>query len=223
MMLQLLIPTVSYLLYFPVFCIGSVINVLCSISGVTYSLAVHISNEYCWIMMSGSYVLSSDCIGAFESCITLRGIHGEWMDTEENFLQVSSVFSVCSWIHHFSMLTYHCTLWWVAALTRQHIITALCGSTDQAAHYHCTGWQHWPGSTLSLHCVAALTRQHIITSWSINLWPSLADDTSLFTHCSFLFLIYTHFAPENLYEHFNALSFLHNHDEAPVTSHWHAP
>jgi hypothetical protein len=67
--------------------------------------------------------------------------------------------------------------------------------------------------------VAALTRLHIITSSTFKFWSSLADDTWLFTHMSFLFLIYNHVAPQNIREHFNELSFLHNHDEAPVTSH----
>jgi len=37
---------------------------------------------------------------------------------------IMSVFSVCPWIQHFSLLMYQCTLWCVAALTRQHIITS---------------------------------------------------------------------------------------------------
>ena len=42
-----------------------------------YSFAAHISNEYCWILMSGSLVLSADCIAAVECCITLCGDRGE--------------------------------------------------------------------------------------------------------------------------------------------------
>jgi hypothetical protein len=65
--------------------------------------------------------------------------------------------------------------------------------------------------------MAALTRQHIITSSVFSFWSSVADDTWLFRHCSLIFLIYSHVAPEDIHDHFNKLSFLYNHDEAPVT------
>jgi len=58
--------------------------------------------------------------------------------------------------------------------------------------------------------VAALTSQHIITS---SVWASVADDTQLFTHQCFSFLIHNHVTLENIHEHFNEQSFLHNHDE----------
>jgi len=67
--------------------------------------------------------------------------------------------------------------------------------------------------------VAALTRQHIITTLTFKFCASLADTTWLFTLLSFLVLIHNHVAPENIHEHFNELSFLHHHVEAPVTSH----
>jgi len=73
--------------------------------------------------------------------------------------------------------------------------------------YHCTLW-----------CVTALTRQHIITTSVFNFWTSLADDTWLFTLQCFSLLIYNHVAPQDIIEHFNELSFLYNHDEAPITS-----
>jgi hypothetical protein len=69
----------------------------------------------------------------------------------------------------------------------------LCGSTDQAAHHH-----------------------HLL---KFKFWASLADDTWLFTHLSFQFSIYNHFAPENIDELCSELSVLHNQDKAPVTSH----
>jgi len=42
-----------------------------------FRFAVQISNEFCLILMSGSYVLSSDCKAAFEFCVTLCGIYGD--------------------------------------------------------------------------------------------------------------------------------------------------
>jgi hypothetical protein len=71
----------------------------------------------------------------------------------------------------------------------------------------------------SLWCVAALTMQHIITSSTLKFWASLADGTWLFTHYSFCFSIFNNIAPEDIHENFNELSFLHNQDEAPVSSH----
>ena len=125
-MLQFLIPTVIYLPYFPIFCIGSstmhnAVSVQCP-----YSFVVHISNEYWSILMSGSYVLSSDCIAAVEYCITLSAIHGDWTGTEADFFSPSLISFLCQLIMNppFSIPTYHCTLWCVAALTRQHIITS---------------------------------------------------------------------------------------------------
>jgi hypothetical protein len=67
--------------------------------------------------------------------------------------------------------------------------------------------------------VAALTGQHIITSSPFKFLSSLADDTWLFTHQSFSFSIYNPVAPEYIHDHFNELSFLYNHNEAPVTCH----
>jgi hypothetical protein len=88
-----------------------------------YNFAVHISNEYCWILMLSSWVFSSDCIAAVESCITLCGIHGGWTGTEVDFfLHVLSFFSVCSWIHIFP-----------------------CSHITASSYV----WQHWPGRTLS--------------------------------------------------------------------------
>jgi len=57
--------------YFPVFYIGSGIKWQCSISGVSIQCCCAHSK---WvILMSGSLVLSSDCIAAIESCINFCG------------------------------------------------------------------------------------------------------------------------------------------------------
>jgi len=87
-----------------------------------YSFAVHISNEYCWIVMSGSYVLSSDCTAAVESCITLCGIHVEWTGMEADFFPRSLQFSLSM-----NPAVFHAHI---------SLLPPVCGSTDQAAHYH---------------------------------------------------------------------------------------
>ena len=142
MMLQFLIPTVIYLPYFPIFCIGSstmhnAVSVHCP-----YSLVVHISNEYCWILMSGSYVLPSDCIAAVESCITLSGIHGEWTGTETDFFSRCFQFSLS--VHQSNIFHTHVSL---------HPL--LCGSTDQAVHYH-----HLTVLSFVLHLLMTLDYSH---------------------------------------------------------------
>ena len=77
------------------------------------SFTMHIWNEYCWILMSCSLVLSADCIAAVECYITLFGICGDWT--------VSSVFSV----HKSSIFPSSCTT-----------APSVCGSTVEAAHHH---------------------------------------------------------------------------------------
>ena len=55
----------------------------------------HISSEYCWILMSGSYVLSSDCIAAVESCITLCGIEERKDQSQLNHSQKLCICQKC--------------------------------------------------------------------------------------------------------------------------------
>jgi len=57
-----------------------------------YCFAVHIGNEYCWILMSDNLVLSADCIAAVESSITLCGIE-EGKDKSQ--LNLSQKICVC--------------------------------------------------------------------------------------------------------------------------------
>jgi hypothetical protein len=100
--------------------------------------------------------------------------------------------------------------WEMKQIFSPSIFSFLCLSVNPALSmltYHCT-----------LCYVAAQTKQYIITSSDFKFWASLADDTWLFTHWSFLFLTYNHVALENIHKHFKELSFLHNHYEAPVTS-----
>jgi hypothetical protein len=67
----------------------------------------------------------------------------------------------------------------------------VCGSTDQAAHYHHLGFL-----TSGLHLLMTLGYSHTVL-------------------LIFSFMIML--SPQNIHDHFNELSFLHNPDEAPVT------
>ena len=68
----------------------------------------HISSEYCWILMSGSYVLSSDCIAAVESCITLCGIEERKDQSQLNHSQKLCICEKC--IKSFSLFGHQLAL-----------------------------------------------------------------------------------------------------------------
>ena len=70
-----------------------------------YSFAVHIANEYCWILISGSLVLSADCIAAVKSCITLCGIEKKKDQSQLNLSQKSCVRQKC--IKPFALYGHH--------------------------------------------------------------------------------------------------------------------
>ena len=73
-----------------------------------YSFAVHISNEYCWILMSDSLVLSSDCIAAVECCITLCGIEERKDQSQLNLSQKLCFCQKC--IKPFALYSHHLAL-----------------------------------------------------------------------------------------------------------------
>jgi hypothetical protein len=70
-----------------------------------YSFAVHMSNDYCLILMLSSLVLSSDCIAAVESCIILCGVEERKNQSQFDLSQKLCICQKCN--KSFILLGHH--------------------------------------------------------------------------------------------------------------------